>query len=136
MDLVDEPLHATPATPIELAVSYPVPRVCVVQVAGELDVMTAPLLDRCVRDQLATGPAQLLIDLTAVTFLGSSGLQSLMESAQRLEAVAPGSMLQLIGTEHGAVHRPLELVGLLSLLSVHPTLSEALAQISPTTAGP
>jgi anti-anti-sigma factor len=98
--------------------------------------MTAPLLDRCVRDQLATGPAQLLIDLTAVTFLGSSGLQSLMESAQRLEAVAPGSMLQLIGTEHRAVHRPLELVGLLSLLSVHPTLSEALAQISPTTAGP
>lgn len=117
------------ARPLGLIVSYPAPTVCVVQVAGELDTLTAPVLADCVREQLAAGPVQLVIDMEGVTFLGSAALSTLLQCSRWLETAVPGSKLHLSGTHRRIVSRPLELVGLLPLFNVHTTLAEALAQL-------
>jgi anti-anti-sigma factor len=129
-----EDLHETlgptaTAPPLELSVSYPVPAVCVVEVAGELDMLTARVLADCVQAQLTAGPVQLVIDLEAVTFLGSAGMGTLLECSRWLEATVPGSTMHLSGTHRRNIRRPLELVGLLPLFNAHTTLPEALAQL-------
>jgi len=124
------------APPLELSVSYPVPTVCVVEVEGELDMLTAPVLADCVRDQLTTGPVQVVIDLEAVTFLGSAGLATLLECSRWLESAEPSSTLHLSGTHRRNIHRPLELVGLLPLFNVHATLAEALSELGARRDGP
>jgi len=85
-------------------------------------MLTAPVLADCVRDQLTTGPVQVVIDLEAVTFLGSAGLATLLECSRWLESAEPSSTLHLSGTHRRNIHRPLELVGLLPLFNVHATL--------------
>src|SRR2546423_5015317 len=42
--------------------------VCVMAVNGELDMLTAPLLGTCVRQQRATTPAHLILDLQPLRF--------------------------------------------------------------------
>lgn len=122
--------------PMELSVSYPQAGACVIEIAGELDALTTPLLDECLREQLGAGPSHVVVDLTEVTFLGSSGLASLVQGRRELHAAAPGSALYLIGASHRAVRRPLELVGLLSLFTVHASQDEALAHIAAASSQP
>ncbi|HEX4253074.1 MAG TPA: STAS domain-containing protein [Pseudonocardia sp.] len=117
------------AAPLALSVSRPTTGLCVVEVGGDLDALTVPFLNDCVRDQLAAGPVQLVIDLERVSFLGSAGISALVEYSRWLDEAVPGSKLHLSGTARRLVHRPLELVGLLPLFAVHRTLDQALAQL-------
>ena len=58
-----------------------------VVVAGEVDIATADELGRAARDALAAGPV--LLDLSAVTFLDSSGirlLNGLLEDREQRDA--------------------------------------------------
>jgi len=93
-------------------------------------MLTAPVLADCVRDQLTTGPVQVVIDLEAVTFLGSAGLATLLECSRW--ARVGGAQLDAAPLRHPHrrnIHRPLELVGLLPLFNVHATLAEALSEL-------
>jgi anti-sigma B factor antagonist len=116
--------------PMELSVTRPESGVSVIEIAGELDALTTPLLDECLREQRRAGLNHLVIDLSAVTFLGSSGLAALVQCSRKLEAQGSGSKVHLTGTSHRAIRRPLELVGLLPLFSVHATQDEAMADIA------
>jgi anti-sigma B factor antagonist len=82
----------------------------VVSVAGELDSLTAPTLSDLLHEQLRTKPTHLVIDLAAVTFMGSAALAILLQCSAQLP---PGSTLHLSGTVRRAVHRPLMVTGLL-----------------------
>jgi anti-anti-sigma factor len=53
---------------------YPAVGICVVVVEGELDLLTVPLLEQRLREQLAARPTHLILDLEFVLFLGCSGL--------------------------------------------------------------
>lgn len=63
-----------------------------VEVAGEVDIATCPPLDDTVARLAAAGIEQLTFDLREVTFLGSSGLASLLR-AQRLVAAEGGRLV-------------------------------------------
>ena len=56
---------------------------CRVQVAGEVDIETVPQLQQALEDAAAS--ASVVLDLTAVTFIDSSGVRVLVEFAQRNE---------------------------------------------------
>lgn len=116
--------------PMELSVSHHESGVSVIEIVGELDALTTPLLDECLSEQLDEHPTHLVIDLAEVTFLGSSGLAALVRCSRTLEASESGSVLHLTGATHRAVRRPLELVGLLPLFSIHATQDDALAHIA------
>ena len=75
-------------------------------------------------------------DLGAVDFLGSAGLCALIDSSQALAQAVPASMLHLSGVAHRAVRRPLKIVGVLQLFTVHVTLDDALSEIAADSAGP
>ena len=60
--------------------------VTVLAVGGEIDMVTAPRLEKAIDDVLADDPPTLVIDLTDVTLLASVGL--------RLLATASGSFLR------------------------------------------
>lgn len=115
----------TPDDLLMLTVVHPAVGVCVVTVDGELDTLSAPLLDACVGDQLTASPTHLILDLQPVCFLGSKGLSSLL-SAREL-AQTTGTQLHLAGLVNRVVARPLQVTQLLEQFDTYPTLTDALA---------
>lgn len=93
----------------------------VVEVRGEIDVVTAPQLQEALRPVLDGKPATIVVDLTAATFLASAGLAVLAELAQLAgpEAVVAVAAQPLIA-------RPITLTGLDQVLGLYPTVQQAL----------
>lgn len=95
----------------------------VVRVVGEVDLATAPGL----RDRLAEVPAgarKVVVDLSAVTFLDSSGLSVLVATWKRFCGAGPDSCLRLVVTRP-AIQRVLEVTGLAHVFVVFPTVEQA-----------
>ena len=114
--------------PLAMTTSWPRPNVCVIQLAGDLDVSTAPELTEYLRKQTAAGPTYLLLDLTAVTFLAAAGV-TLIVNAQHNNLGIHGQ-LQLIGTtDNPLVKRVLHLTGVRAILPDHHNVEHALRQI-------
>jgi anti-sigma B factor antagonist len=82
-----------------------------VAVAGEIDMETAPQLSACL-DRL---DADLIVDVSDVTFIDSSGLSTLVASSQRLRALGRG--LRIVGPSD-SVRTVFEVTGLQGLLGV------------------
>lgn len=72
-------------------------------------MLTAPDFRACIMDQLAARPQQLMLDFSAVTFFGCSGLAVLVEVERRAED--QGTSLHLAGARE-AVARLLYLTRL------------------------
>jgi len=106
---------------------YPGVGICVVVVEGELDVLTAPLLEQRVREQLVAAPAHLILDLEPVSFLGSSGLSGLLVAREL--ALTSGVQLHLAGLITRVVARSVEVTGLLGAFSTYPTLLQAVIEL-------
>ncbi|MGA6161564.1 STAS domain-containing protein [Amycolatopsis magusensis] len=94
--------------------------VTVVAVAGELDMATAPELKETLRGVLEDEPEAVVIDLTAVPFLGSSGLAVLTGFQQRAEPAG----VRLVADQHAVLH-PLRLTRLDRVFPIFGTRSEA-----------
>jgi len=95
----------------------------VVQLAGELDLYNA----HTVREELLAAaersPARLVVDLSQVTFIDSTGLGVLIEARTRLEN-RRAFLLAAPGLE---TRRALEISGLDRHFAVHDSLEQALA---------
>lgn len=95
----------------------------VVRVCGEIDMLTTPMLSSSIAEQFESNPAVLVLDLSGVHFLGSSGLAALVTA--RDEAERRNLPLRLVSDGH-AVLRPLTATGLTELFSIYGELSTAL----------
>jgi anti-anti-sigma factor len=83
----------------------------VVQVTGEVDTFTAPLLELCLDSQAEQhGLRELVVDLEQVTFLGAAGVRALAVAYRRCRS--RGTRLVLRGADRRRVLRPLQLTGL------------------------
>lgn len=109
---------------ITVATSNPAAGQVVVEVGGEVDMLTSPQLRRVVLDRLGSGAELVVLGLDAVTFLGTSGLAVLIEV--REAAHAAGVELRLACTQR-RVLRPLAIAGLVPLFDIHDTVDLALA---------
>ncbi len=69
----------------------------VVEVGGEVDVFTAPALDETLSGLVAEGRTALVIDLTGVDFLDSTGLGVLVKALKRVRE--HGGRLAVVATE-------------------------------------
>ena len=111
-------LHDAPVTGVEERDGA-----IVVRLGGELDLYNAHL----VRDGLIAaaerGPERLIIDLSGVSFIDSTGLGVLIEARTRL---ANRSAFLLVGPGL-ETRRALEISGLDRHFTVHDSLDEALA---------
>lgn len=104
---------------LSVVVQQPTRAVLVVNVAGELDMLTGPPLQDHLGELLATRPDRLVIDLSQVSFMGSTGLSVLI--CARQNAIATGTTLALSGTSGRAVAVPLKVAGLNYLFEILPT---------------
>jgi anti-anti-sigma factor len=83
----------SPCDLIELTVSRPTGNVTVLSVAGEIDMLSAPVLEDAAFVELAGAPAVLVLDLHRVTFFGASGIAALRNVLE--EACELGVALRL-----------------------------------------
>jgi anti-sigma B factor antagonist len=110
-----------------LTVERPASGVCVVTVNGELDMLTAPVLEACLREQLSTELSHLVVDLQRVSFLDSKGLNCLLLARDATQTTA--TQLHLAGLVTRAVARPFQVSQLLELFTTYPTITQALAAL-------
>jgi len=96
----------------------------VVSVRGEVDMVTTPRLHACLQDRLSRTPERLVVDMSGLIFLGSSGLAVLVESLDT--ARTRGTDLRLVCNSREVV-RPLEVTGLTELFQTYSDLNSALA---------
>lgn len=84
----------------------------VLDVAGEVDTFTAPLLQACVRAQLSRpGIRELVLDMGGVEFLGVAGISAVAEAARRSRE--RGVRFRLRSHGRPQVVHPLELSGVI-----------------------
>jgi anti-sigma B factor antagonist len=87
----------------------------VLEVAGQVDLATAPSFTAALQAALASGEREIWVDLTGVTFMDSSGLHALLAARHRLQP--DGHRLAVIAPP-GPVRRLLELTAVDRILVV------------------
>src|SRR5690349_3035762 len=110
---------------ITLSSWRPSPSQIVIEVGGEVDMLTSPQLRAIVLEQFEPEPGTdlVVLGMDGVTFLGTSGLAVLIEV--REAAHAAGVELRLACTAR-RVLRPLTIAGLVPLFDIHDTVEQAL----------
>jgi anti-sigma B factor antagonist len=102
------------------------PDIRLVTIAGDLDVRTVPRTTAFLTEGAALTPRHLILDLSEVTFLTSSGIGLLIAAGD----TGIHGQLHLLGVlDNPAVKRPLAMVGLLDHLDVAPDLDTLLARL-------
>jgi anti-sigma B factor antagonist len=111
---------------ITLGERTPAPGQVVIEVGGEVDMLTSPQLRSAVIEQFGTeaGLELVVLALDGVSFLGTSGLAVLIEV--REAAHTAGVELRLACTAR-RVLRPLTIAGLVPLFDIHNSVEQALA---------
>ncbi|CAN5748255.1 STAS domain-containing protein [soil metagenome] len=92
---------------------------------GELDMLTAPDLRQRIVAALEKRPSAVVVDLTRVDFLASHGMNVLV-AADREDAAGIGFAVVADGP---VTKRPMQLIGLTDVLSVHATVEDALTAL-------
>jgi anti-sigma B factor antagonist len=102
--------------------------VVLVAIAGDLDVETVPQATAFLARATATGPQHLILDLSGVEFMASSGLALLITARANEEDIR--GYLHLLGViGNRAVERPLAAVALLDLFDIGTDLDTMLADL-------
>jgi anti-sigma B factor antagonist len=96
----------------------------VLAVEGEVDLYTSPQLRDAVNGMIEEGHGRIVLDLTNVGFMDSSGLGVLVTALKRIRERA-GS-LALVCPE-GSVHKVLTITGLDKVFPIHRSVAEATA---------
>jgi anti-anti-sigma factor len=115
--------------PFDVSVSNLDGGVQVVSVRGELDLSTAPSLERPLEEVLERGEGPILVDLTECEFIDSTGIALIVRATQRLESDGSGRTL-VVCSYNDQVRRVLDITGLDVSIPVHGTRDEALAAIA------
>ena len=122
--------------PLDTVVSRPLPGTVLLEVDGEIDTLTAPRLAAGLDEALEAGSADdtaVVVDLSGVTFLASSGLAVLIGGARRVAST--GGRLHLVAASR-SVTRPLQVTGADALFDVHTDVASAFAATAPRGVAP
>jgi len=99
---------------------------CVLTVSGEIHVTTAPEFSERLNEAIASGARALVIDMTEVAFIDSTGLSVLLNGLRR--ATRADGRLALVIT-NPTVRRLFEITKLDSTFDLQPTREAALARV-------
>jgi anti-sigma B factor antagonist len=87
-----------------------------VALSGELDQASAGRLDVVLRDTEETDIREIVVDLSGVSFIDSTGLSVLLEAKRRSDG-----RFTYVPSNHDAVTRLLELTGTIEMLACGPS---------------
>jgi anti-sigma B factor antagonist len=114
---MDEPMME----PLEISI-HQVGDVVVLTPVGEIDVWTAPTLRQSLRDLQTGSRPRVVVDLTAVPFIDSTGIGVLVGALRRTRDM--GGDFALVVVAKGVL-KLLEITKLDQVFTIHATLSEA-----------
>jgi anti-sigma B factor antagonist len=92
----------------------------VLAAAGEIDLASAPLLRAALADAVASGCAEIWLDLSTVGFMDSTGITAIVDARSTLD----GRHFALICPD-GPVRRVLEIAGVDRAIPVHASRAHA-----------
>jgi anti-sigma B factor antagonist len=101
--------------------------VAVVSIGGEIDLSTAPAFEAAINGALDDDPPVVVIELSDVSFLASVGLRVLVAAHEK---VSKSAQLAIVANSP-ATSRPIQLTGLDKIMSMYPTLDDALTALGP-----
>lgn len=113
------------STPLAITVTEPFEGIHVVTLAGELDLSTAPALTERLGVLPHTPEAAVVVDLSGLTFIDSSGLNALVLAAR--SRTANGVFVAAGATGH--IARVMDVVHLAKSVDVAPSVEEALGRL-------
>lgn len=117
-------------TPFDLATEHEA-GVAIVAVNGELDLSTAPELERAVDDALDGDQGALVLDMTGCQFIDSTGIALLVRVWQRLGGGNGGDEDRFaICCVNDQVRRLLDITGLESSMRIHANREQAVSSLS------
>lgn len=87
----------------------------VIHVSGDLDAQTSPTLDQVIGEQLAAGRTEIVLDLSGLQFVDSSGLRSLV-----LARGSDGNGRVVLRSPSTPVLRLLDITGLTEVFVIEP----------------
>jgi anti-anti-sigma factor len=104
----------------------------IIVVRGELDLSTAPELERALETALEEAGSQILVDLTHCEFMDSTGVALIVRSWQRHDAGAGngGTGRLALCCPAPQVERLLEVTGLCTAITTHKDRESALAAMA------
>lgn len=114
--------------PLAVTLSDICPGIIVCVVAGEIDLLTGSALREKLTGAINGVPCHLVIDLSAVEFLASIGLNVLVEILAAQEAA--NRHLSLVVTDNRAVTHPLQITGLDQVFDIYAEVSGAVEACS------
>jgi anti-sigma B factor antagonist len=121
----DEPRQAEGGAPVDLTLSTRSEGGrTVVEVAGEIDVYTAPKLREQLAELVDSGRYDLVVDMTRVEFLDSTGLGVLVGGLKRVRT-HDGS-LRLVCTQE-RILKIFRITGLTKVFPIHDSVADAVA---------
>jgi anti-sigma B factor antagonist len=91
---------------------------------GEIDLHISPEVAESLRTMIAEKPKHLVVDLTKVTYLDSSGLAVLIEGMQKVQQY--GGKFGLAGVQEGVKH-VFDIARLDQVFEIYPDVDAALA---------
>ena len=94
-------------------------------ISGSLDIATSPTVRAALSEAAERGNHDLVVDLTNVEFLDSTGLGALIGAQRRAKEV--GGHVRLVAKE-GQILRLLRITGLLKVFAVYADLDAALSE--------
>jgi anti-sigma B factor antagonist len=98
----------------------------VVSLGGEIDIYTAPKLERALEELTSSGARQVVIDLAGAAFIDSTVLGVLLKALARLDA--GGGELLLVSDDR-RILKLLEITGLGRVFRIEATLTDAIASL-------
>ncbi|WP_123025052.1 STAS domain-containing protein [Mycolicibacterium stellerae] len=100
--------------------------VSVVAVAGVVDMLTAPDLEKAIAEAAKNSPTAVVVDMSDVEFLASAGMGVLIAAQDEL---SPAIRFAVVA-DGPATSRPLKLVGVTDVVDLYATLDEALGALT------
>jgi anti-sigma B factor antagonist len=97
-------------------------------VRGELDMNTAPELERALEEAVAEENASIMLDLSECEFIDSTGIALIVRAWQKLEADDGKGRFVLCCINH-QVRRLLKITGVEASISLHEERNAALAEL-------
>jgi anti-sigma B factor antagonist len=94
----------------------------IISLAGSFDALTADEARSAIGMQIGEGRQQIVLDLSQVEFMSSSGVRVLLETLKRVRGSGGDLHVAAAGS---SVKRTLEISGLVRVLKTYPSVSEA-----------
>jgi anti-sigma B factor antagonist len=104
--------------------------VAVLLVSGEIDHAATPHLRSCILAEIEAGRRQLVLDLSAVTFIDSTAIGLLVSAVARLRAAGDGSLAVVCAPDNERVMRIFDIAGVASVVALYGSRGEAVSALA------